>query len=661
MAPRAERNRRKGKGRIADGGGKGKGICRLFQRTGNCSYGADCRFSHEISSSSNGEGPSQQSREKSKEQTAEQQRTRAEYNSWKRLIKKTPQANDIETVRQLWNGALTILNGDDREWKQMLPRDLDDEDNYGRQHIRTLLSMVTHNGGHHTFVDLSRPFLLVITHPALLDCLTVDTFVGGLYNFISGSNGSRAIPFFQRLSTSLVEDHVKPAASNSTTKIEEVLVAMSIALLELLKRERRATFHDDLPDLVEAMENITTITGLDKNSVAFQFVTNTIRELRGIIARANGLLNHEVEEPGQVDGVSTAVVASTYPREIILPRDRHDNDKLDIAEIKLLPTENEIRSNHLEFLPSTDLSQPHFLKDPSARHLDTHFRLLRHDVFGELKEALGGLMIAVENEPRILENPKLNFGNIRVYPYLKAHIRYIDFDHRRGLGVQISFIQPFQLRKKSASDRRKWWEESKRLEEGVLLCLLSFDGTKSSLLFFTVSDKCTDPKKEPSLTSHNYMGMIVAKLATQNQSDLASLIRLSCENARGILIELPGVIPATFMPILENLQNMQRLSRLPFRQWILPDRTGPKTNGVVDISPPLYSRGSNFAFSLKSILKAGGDDLSISSKVSVSDSAMIDEMVARTELDRGQCQAMIAALTREFAFIQGPPGTGKWS
>lgn len=335
MAPRAERNRRKGKGGLADGGSKGKRICRLF-RTGNCFYGAECRFSHEITSSSNGEGPSQQSRQKSKEQTPEQQKTRAEYNSWKRLIKNPPRANDIETVRQLWNGALTILNGDDREWKQMLPRDLDDEDNYGRQHIRTLLSMVTHNGGHHTFVDLSRPFLLVITHPALLDCLTVDTFVGGLYNFISGSNGSRAIPFFQRLSTSLVEDHVKPAASNSTTKIEEVLVAMSIALLELLKRERRATFHDDLPDLVEAMENITTITGLDKNSVAFQFVTNTIRELRGIIARANGLLNHEVEEPGQVDGVSTAVVASTYPREIILPRDRHDNDKLDIAEIKLL-------------------------------------------------------------------------------------------------------------------------------------------------------------------------------------------------------------------------------------------------------------------------------------------------------------------------------------
>lgn len=86
----------------------------------------------------------------------------------------------------------------------MLPRDLDDEDNYGRQHIRTLLSMVAQSDGHSKFVDLARPFLLVITHPELLDCLSVDTFVGGLYNFISGNNGSRAVPFFQRLSTNLL-------------------------------------------------------------------------------------------------------------------------------------------------------------------------------------------------------------------------------------------------------------------------------------------------------------------------------------------------------------------------------------------------------------------------------------------------------------------------
>ena len=125
---------------------------------------------------------------------------------------------------EVWNGALGILNADDRDWKQMLPRDLDDQENYGREHIQSLLSMVAHT---HGCVDLAESFLFVITHQALLDCLSVDTFVGGLYNFISGSNGSRAIPFFQRLSTNLIEASLGSAISKSS--VETMLIAMSTA------------------------------------------------------------------------------------------------------------------------------------------------------------------------------------------------------------------------------------------------------------------------------------------------------------------------------------------------------------------------------------------------------------------------------------------------
>ena len=44
--------------------------------------------------------------------------------------------------------------------------------------------------GGREFVDLAEPFLLVITHPALLNCLSVDTFVGNIYNYISGTSNS---------------------------------------------------------------------------------------------------------------------------------------------------------------------------------------------------------------------------------------------------------------------------------------------------------------------------------------------------------------------------------------------------------------------------------------------------------------------------------------
>ncbi|KAK8149294.1 hypothetical protein G3M48_007543 [Beauveria asiatica] len=93
-----------------------------------------------------------------------------------------------------------------------------------------------------------------------------------------------------------------------------------------------------------------------------------------------------------------------------MPSDRHDNDKTDVADMNIFPTRADIFSDVVEFLPSTDPEQPHFLTDKSQRHIDTLFRLLRQDTFGEL-----------------------NFGNLRANRYPKAVISFISFSGRRGL------------------------------------------------------------------------------------------------------------------------------------------------------------------------------------------------------------------------------------
>jgi len=663
MAPPGQRwQNHNSRGDFGRGGHRGRGgdahggrqICRVFQQTGRCPYGEKCKFSHDSLGSQN-EGSSRQPRERS-EETPEQQQAKAEYNSWKRLIKREPKTNDTDTIRSVWTQALSILDGDDRDWKQMLPRDLDDEDYYGRQHIKAVLSMVAHGHGHSTFIDLARHFLLVITHAVFLDCLSVDTYVGALYNFISGSNGSRAVPFFQRLIDAMLKQRKEQGLRGSQSLLENTLVTTSTALRELLRRERRAIFHDDLPDLVSSVENFAEATGMEPSNMAFQIVHNRIQEIRGMMAHANGLVQ---DEDQQVGCVSTSVVSSTYPREIIIPRERHDNDRADITKVEILPTEDEIRSDHPPFLPSTDLDQPHFLTGQVERHLDTQFRLLRHDVFGELTEAIGGLLIALADNPKLLENPVFGFGNIRTYCNPRARVKYVSFDRRRGLEAQISFRQPLNLRDKSGPQRRQWWEESKRMEEGILLCLVVANSEKGSLLFFTVSEKVTDPRKDHGLTSDKHQATITAKLATRNQRDLEVLTHLSCQNTQGLLVEFPGVLLATFLPILENIQDMQRLGRLPFQQWILPDRTFRGANNVLSIPPPLYARSPGFKFSLNSILRDPADEYAIAARTPVESKAVINELEARTLLDRGQCSALIAAITREFAFIQGPPGTGK--
>jgi hypothetical protein len=186
-----------------------------------------------------------------------------------------------------------------------------------------------------------------------------------------------------------------------------------------LGREQRASYNEDLPELIDSLQNVAEIVGFDDTSTSFHTISNQISEIRVIISRANGLLADV--EPLNVHKVSINVVKSTYPRQLVIPGGHHDNDHQDITKIKILPTENEIKSDYLEFLPSTDLEQPYFIDDPVVRHLDLHFRLLRHDIFGELKEALGELTNSVTENPALIDNPKLSLGAMRAYPYPKAH------------------------------------------------------------------------------------------------------------------------------------------------------------------------------------------------------------------------------------------------
>ena len=122
-----------------------------------------------------------------------------------------------------------------------------------------------------------------------------------------------------------------------------------------------------------------------------------------------------------------------------------------------------------------------------------------------------------------------------------------------------------------------------------------------------------------------------------------------------MLVELPGILLATFQPILQSIQDMQRMGRLPFHQWILP--AGRRD---FDIPPPLYARGASSTFSLKPILQdEESEDLLVDSTRSRHDPNIIDAIVRRTGLDVGQARALLEALSREYALIQGPPGTGK--
>lgn len=596
------------------------------------------------------------------EETTEQILAREDYNSWKRIIKSPPRSNDLRTAEILWSDALEILNGDDREWKQKVPMDLDDEEYFGREHIKAVVAFRGQPGFYNTFIRTTGAFLQTMTHPSLLECLSVDTFVGRLYNFVGGTNGNRAVPMFQHFCEILGSEHVDEASTITAATIQKTFIALSTALRELVRREPRVRFNDGLPILLESMENAVQVIAGDSCSWTSTIVSNHISEIRAVTARAKGLLVQEDDGP---DPESVTAHTSRYPLGLAIPRERHDNDKMDITDVKIFPTRGEILSDNAGFLPTTDLDQPHFITDKAQRHIDTHFRLLRHDTFGELKDALGSLINASERDPACFNSPRASLGDFRAHLYPNANISHLSFDSRRGLGVNISFPQPSSVRSKLGPERRKWWEDSRRLAEGVLLSFISTQPGELHHLFLTVTNRSTDAGSDHSLTKDIHRATITAKLTSHGQADIESVVHISSSKARGVLIEFPGVLPATFVPILENLQNMQRLGRLPFQNWILPDRNDHVSVGSVsmaDIPPPLYARHPGFVFSLKSILRPDSSD---GADIPVDPSSMGDlegisnQMETQTGLDHGQCRALLAALTREFALIQGPPGTGK--
>jgi hypothetical protein len=654
----------RGRGGTNGGGGpSGGNVCFEFQRTGACTR-TGCRFSHDLNTNSGGARPNGYHNAQSKRaaETEEQQEARGIYNNFRKYLSGYHEPSDAHVMKQVWKGAAAVLLEGDRDWTQQLPRDLDESTGTcdGRAHIKAVVEKKARTTDPDNFIEVANSFLSVITHSSLLDCLAVETYIDGIYMFISGNNGKRALVYFQHLCETLVTVRLEDASSVAQNILEQVLIKISIALYELLKRDRQARLNDRLEPLVETLCNAAEIVPVETPSTAATVVNKYVQNIRQMIARERGLVQEDEDsdddQPAILQGVATS-----YPRDLVVPNDRHDNDKKDITDIIIFPARDEIMSDAKEFLPSTDVDQPHFITNQVERHIDTQFRLLRHDIFGEQKKALANFMQAVAEDNSRLDSSRISLGDTRVYTYPNAHVTYLSFEVRRGLEALIKFPQPHTVRKKHLGERRTWWEESKRLEEGSLLSFIWVQDNVVEHLFLTVSHRDTRPDHKDGLTDRDAVAAITTRLMTQDNASLQKLVKLSLNVTRGVLLEYPKIMPATFVPILKNLQDMQRLSRLPFRQWIVPDQqSGPLDRKVYhDVPPPLYARLSGFKFPLDPIIKVGADTVAIDPSSSCDDLKLIDDIASRTELDAGQCKALLAALTREFTFIQGPPGTGK--
>ncbi|KAJ5957579.1 hypothetical protein N7501_011858 [Penicillium viridicatum] len=623
-------------------------FCVHFQR-GTCHYGERCRFSHDVNKASDF-----RSNPAAYHPTTHDLDARNQYFDWKRFLRNGISRSVYslmkqEELLQFWNGALEILESDSRENHQFLAKDLVNDELHGYDFI--LATAEAHNS-EGIIPAYDEPFLEVITHHSLLDCLSIESYVGTLYTSFGGTNGDRAIRYLSDVCQSLMGRGEETSESASVISLDTVKLLLN-ALYQLLSRVRPARFHDELPVLLNLARELASKITEECSKADLDGLQSRIEVMQSLVTSARrNLVTPRVHEG---EPQRTRPVLSSFPMDVQTPGGRHDNDLADISEILILPTLGEIVNINPEYLPSTNFLQPHFLADPLQRYIDSTFRLLRHDIFGSAKDVLRGL----QQQTDVTRSPYLSGKDSSAHLYPGAQVQHIFINDRNELEATVSFSIPPQLRKRTSKEQSKWWEDSSRLDEGSLICFLTSQGTHRKLIFLEVTVKNASKNQahqnKSSLVSDRHSPSITVKLAACLQHELMFLGQLYSERLTGILVEFHGLIPATFVPILENLQQIQREGDLAFRKWVLPDYKSDEDRH--NIPPPAYARKPGFIFPLTSIATPTADNVALDP--STPESVDTLKLQTQTGLDYGQCQGLIAALTREYALIQGPPGTGK--
>ncbi|KAI0096773.1 hypothetical protein GGR51DRAFT_578672 [Nemania sp. FL0031] len=499
-----------------------------------------------------------------------------------------------------------------------------------------------------------RPLFSILAEKRVTNSTLLEMSNGVIYNTLFGYNASRLQPLCDFL-LSIAYNWRSLVIDDKDGQLSEFLELCTSILAKIVDCNTQALVNDAIPPIVHRFK--ASLDGLKSDNTDF-WILQADKNMQYIRKRLSVVKGTAQSRPEALHSLSRAnfIIRRDLPGDLSAEGARHDNDYADCTKIRILPTMSEILSTRQEYRPFYDPSQLHL---PGLQGLvDRHFRLLRDDMVGQLKESISYELARVNNP----QTKPLEKRGIRTHSYNISAIINVTCTRRYGLEFHLEIEQPFTPNPQSKVDCEEYWVLSRRLEAGALVCVLQ----DATAIFCVVSESTVRPdpnrpKKrndddsmqsvKRTLYSHREFSYVNLCLAEPQRTDVEVMIRAftSGLSRNRVLVEFPGILLPSFQSTLVALQHIYKTGDLPFSEILAPDADGPKD---MDIPPPLYSTKLGFTFNLKSITNEG-DDL-FYSPISPPDP---DLLMSKSQLDRGQAVACLNTLRRAFQVIQGPPGT----
>ncbi|KAJ5924771.1 hypothetical protein N7466_008958 [Penicillium verhagenii] len=487
-----------------------------------------------------------------------------------------------------------------------------------------------------TFASQFIPLLRAITPDNVFRSYILEMDLGTIYKSMFGIDGSRASTTLEKIHNFLV----KNVAENTCISQLEVSLLFFSRILDLNSTALiQQSLHDLAKKFDELLVTVKNEHGIDQLHQSFANMARVQRRLQvgNMIPTASSVTTNSKD---------SQMPSADKPKG---PGGRHDNDHADICNIDIMPSFEEIASIQPEYLPAMNPAQWHLGGFDGL--LDRNFRLLREDTVGQLRDAIHHFIYKPSSEP--------SKNDLRNNVYRNATVEKCCLSSLTRLELEVNFPQPAPAAVLATAARAAWWQDSRRLRPGNLVCLVTQKLTK--ILFCTVSEmrspsSATGERGESpgiGLWKRQKVASIVLVLVEHKDTQVRTALELY--EGTGIdlsLIEFPHVLLPSFEPTLKALQSMKRNAAMPFPGLFLPKQAGSSDSS--ESMPPLYSLQPGFNYDIASLMRDGKEFL-----VHPFKPVDLQRLKDGSDMDHAQAEALVHCLQHRISLIQGPPGTGK--